>query len=343
MAAGGGAAPWLVSGRTAAVPTPGLAGAFGPGGGHHHHQSNGHSSYQRAQQHSHLPQSLAGAGGAPYLAVAGTQLGGDAPAAISFSYGFAADQNARFRKYMEDAHTAVADFADRRGSLFCGLYDGHGGSVAVDFVVAHLHATIDRELRSAASPKELPLEATRRAFVKVDKMLLQLGAINCGTTAAVCLCLPAANGVGSELHVANAGDTRAVLIGADAPARRLTVDHVATNADEVQRVQLAGGTVIGNRVGGSLAVTRALGDHALGVPVTADPHCCVHRLSDADRFVLMASDGVWDVMTDDDARDLVLQHAHLSNDDLCACVVKTAIARGTRDNVSALLIRFTRP
>jgi len=333
-----------VSGRAAAAPPPGAAGGFGSCGVHHHH-ANGHSSYQHPQPHSQVLQPLAGAGaGAPYLAIAGTQLGGGVPGAITFSHGFAADQNARFRKHMEDAHAAVADFADRRGSLFCGLYDGHGGSVAVDFVVAHLHATIDRELRSAASPTEPPLEATRRAFVKVDKMLLQLGAINCGTTAAVCLCLPAANGGGSELHVANAGDTRVVLIGdADAPARRMSVDHVATNADEVQRVQLAGGTIIGNRVGGSLAVTRALGDHALGVPVTADPHCVVHRLSDTDRFVLMASDGVWDVITDNDARDLVHQHAHLSNDDVCTCVVKSAIARGTRDNVSALLIRFTRP
>ena len=52
---------------------------------------------------------------------------------LRLTHGFASDQNVRFRKYMEDEHTAVVDFAGR-GHLYAGLYDGHGGRQAVDFI-----------------------------------------------------------------------------------------------------------------------------------------------------------------------------------------------------------------
>ena len=54
-----------------------------------------------------------------------------------------------------------------------------------------------------------------------------------------------------------------------------------------------------NRVGGSLAVTRAFGDHALkSTGVTAKPFINKHILRPFDKFMVIASDGVWDVLTD---------------------------------------------
>lgn len=244
---------------------------------------------------------------------------------------------------MEDEHTAVHNFADRRGSLYAGLYDGHGGRAAVEFVKSHLHATIERELRSG-SPGEAPLEAIKRGFLKIDRMLLQMGTLHCGTTCAVCLCLPSASGGPTELHVANVGDSRVILVTeGGAPPTRLSVDHVATDPEEVRRVQRDGGHVVGNRVGGSLAITRALGDHVLKGEdggVTAEPHMVLHRVGSADRFVVMASDGIWDVMSDTDVQELVLANAELPNDELANCVMQSALARGTRDNLSVLVVRL---
>ena len=253
--------------------------------------------------------------------------------------GYHADQNAAFRKYMEDDYTVVEDFADRRGSLYCGLYDGHGGRLAVDFVAKNLHGSIERELRSGPAG-DAPLEAMRRGFLKCDRQLLQCGAMQVGTTVAVCLCLPGPNGQ-IELHAANAGDSRIVLISEHAPTR-LSVDHVATDPVEVRRVQELGGRVVNQRVGSVLAVTRALGDHALksGSGLTADPHCVAHTCAVADRFVLLASDGLWDVLSDGDAHRIVLQHAHLAPSEIAAKLVQAALDGGTRDNVSALVLRL---
>ena len=260
---------------------------------------------------------------------------------------------------MEDEHVVVADCAPRAGSVFCGVYDGHGGRLAVEFVQQQLHIHVEREVGAAAAGGTPPSqgaihEALARAFLKVDRMLLQCGALHVGTTVAVCLAVPATASTPAAVHVANAGDSRVLLVsdggapagapaGASAGALRLSVDHVATDVHEMRRVHEAGGRVVNGRVGGSLAVTRALGDHALkGATggVSAEPHCTTHAIGPLDHFVVLASDGVWDVLSDQDVRQLLLSHQTEPPAALAARVVQTAIAKGTRDNVSCLVLRL---
>ena len=257
------------------------------------------------------------------------------------AHGYAAEQNARFRSYMEDDHAVVDAFAGRDDCLFAAVYDGHGGRLAVDFAVSHLHSALAAELR-ASRHGDVP-GCLARAFLRTDRMLLQAGAYHCGSTAA-CVVFER-DGLGrTSLHAANAGDTRIVLLGAaGAPPRCLSVDHLpATNAAEVARVEQAGGRVMNNRVGGSLAVSRALGDHALkgeGGGVTAEPHCVSHPLTAADRFALLATDGVWDVVTLEQAHALVLQHVEAESlADVAKKVVEAAVKGGSRDNISALVL-----
>jgi serine/threonine protein phosphatase PrpC len=261
---------------------------------------------------------------------------------ITLEHGYACDPNSSWREYMEDDYAVVEDFADRRGSLYCGLYDGHGGRLAVDFVAKNLHGSIERELRSGPAG-DAPLEAMRRGFLKCDRQLLQCGAMQVGTTVAVCLCLPGPGGQ-IELHAANAGDSRILLIS-DLGPKRLSVDHVASDPIEAERVQGQGGRILRGRVGGVLAVTRAMGDHSLkgscaGSGLTADPHCVLHTCGSADRFVVLASDGLWDVLSDEDAHKLVLQHMNLPPKQIAETLVVQAVARGSRDNISALVVKL---
>ena len=60
-----------------------------------------------------------------------------------------------------------------------------------------------------------------------------------------------------------------------------------------------GGIIFENRVGGSLAITRAFGDHSLKKDgVIAKPFINKHVLRSTDKFIVIATDGVWDVMED---------------------------------------------
>lgn len=60
-----------------------------------------------------------------------------------------------------------------------------------------------------------------------------------------------------------------------------------------------GGIILDGRVAGALAITRAFGDHALKKDgVIATPSIKKHLLRPSDRFLVIASDGIWDVIED---------------------------------------------
>jgi hypothetical protein len=152
---------------------------------------------------------------------------------------------------------------------------------------------------------------------------------------------------GGRLLVANAGDCRAVVSRGGA-ALGLSRQHTADLEDERARVLAAGGSVArragGWRVGAAaLQVTRALGDFDLKGPidggVTAVPEVVEFELSEADQFLIMATDGVWDVMRDDEAVGLVRDT--VKDPQLCAKrLVTEALSRGSRDNATALVVFF---
>ena len=100
------------------------------------------------------------------------------------------------------------------------------------------------------------------------------------------------------LYVANIGDTRAVL-SKGGQAQRMSIYDKCDNPDEQLRIKNQNGLIVMNRVGGVLAVTRAFGDHALrDSGLTAVPHIVKHVLKPTDKFLVMASDGVWDELSD---------------------------------------------
>jgi len=124
-----------------------------------------------------------------------------------------------------------------------------------------------------------------------------LDADHCGTTACVAVVRKEANH--SVLYVSNVGDTRAVL-SKNGVAERLSKDHKATDPAEIDRVKSVGGSIMDNRVAGGLAITRALGDHAYkSFGVTGTPYTVRHILRPFDKYLIIASDGIWDTVSDE--------------------------------------------
>eukprot|EP00891_Asterochloris_glomerata_P002141 jgi/Astpho2/2141/Aster-03135 len=124
---------------------------------------------------------------------------------------------------------------------------------------------------------------------------------------------------GRDLYVANAGDSRAVLCrGGRAVA--LSEDHKPASEVERSRIMAAGGFLsdIGGvtRVNGNLNLSRAIGDLKYkgnrGLPaaeqiITAQPDVQHVTLVEADQFFLLGCDGVWDVLSNQEACDFVLE------------------------------------
>ncbi|KAG7446488.1 protein serine/threonine phosphatase 2C [Guyanagaster necrorhizus] len=148
------------------------------------------------------------------------------------------------------------------------------------------------------------------------------------------------------LYCANAGDARVVLCR-NGTAKRLTQDHKVTDPSEESRIRQAGGVIMRGRVFGTLAVSRSLGNHIsyngirMKQYVISTPYTSRTELTNEDEFCIIACDGLWDVMADQDAVNLVrrikdAQYASkiLVNHALCNQV------QPTRDNVTVMVIRF---
>jgi serine/threonine protein phosphatase PrpC len=170
-----------------------------------------------------------------------------------------------------------------------------------------------------------------------------------------------------EITTANVGDSRVVLGIGDAnqvyTSKRLTHDHRVDDPIEIERIQRAGGFLFRNRVLGILAVTRSIGDHVLKDFVIAHPYVHELRLNVAEienvdnrsekknstslnngekdkymnKFLIMACDGLWDVLSDEDAVKIVNSYTG-KKEDVAQILIQHALQRGTTDNVTVIVI-----
>eukprot|EP01104_Vermistella_antarctica_P006628 TRINITY_DN17336_c0_g1_i1.p1 TRINITY_DN17336_c0_g1~~TRINITY_DN17336_c0_g1_i1.p1 ORF type:complete len:323 (-),score=46.53 TRINITY_DN17336_c0_g1_i1:216-1115(-) len=246
--------------------------------------------------------------------------------------GTACDRNPRYRPKMEDAHIALQWEDD---TVYFGIYDGHGGRGAVDYVVKHLHENFRNQLKVEGQSVE---EAYQKSYVETDD---GVGAANIqfsGTTT-VSAFIRKEEGKWI-LHTANVGDARIVL-SQNGVAKRLTYDHKASDEGEVKRIQEAGGFVVYNRVNGILAVTRSLGDRAMKEYVTGDPYYTKTELNPAeDKFLVLACDGVWDVIEDQECLDLIFADKSLTAQKMSERILIKSLRAGSTDNISVMVVKL---
>lgn len=166
-----------------------------------------------------------------------------------------------------------------------------------------------------------------------------------GSTACVVLASP------DGFWAANAGDSRAVLVTAVGRVEQLTQDHKPDRPDELNRIMRGGGFVTFDgvhRVGGMLAVSRSLGDWSLRPHVVAGPEVTFCARKPADRWLVVASDGVWDVFDSAGLGAWLVEaeKAAARRGDTAAQrpgalarrLVLEARARGSGDNITVLLL-----
>mmetsp|Transcript_6266 Transcript_6266/g.14232 ORF Transcript_6266/g.14232 Transcript_6266/m.14232 type:complete len:281 (+) Transcript_6266:96-938(+) len=265
--------------------------------------------------------------------------------------GWAEDQGRRAE--MEDGFVFVDQFGGRDRSAFFAVYDGHGGRQVVDFVTRELHENLLRELRKTNSPADALLQA----FRATDDEMLRRNITSSGCTA--CCCLLQEELQGRVIYTAHLGDSRAVLARSGSATRMTSMtDHKATDVLEAKRVIEAGGQIINDRVNGMLAMTRALGDHILKMPMLPNdvvsnvPDITSTDVTKQDSFIILACDGIWDVMNDQQAVQLVIEsmkeltplarqleaEGRSMAEILARMLVEEALARGSNDNISCLVI-----
>ncbi|XP_032803939.1 protein phosphatase 1B-like isoform X1 [Petromyzon marinus] len=260
-----------------------------------------------------------------------------------------------WRVEMEDAHTAVVGIP--RGLKtwsFFAVYDGHAGSRVATFCSEHLleHIITNEhfECKAGTEPSSEAVEKGIQAgFLQIDEHMrtisdIKNGLDRSGSTAVAVMLSP------KHLYFINCGDSRAVLYR-NGSVHFCTEDHKPCNPAEKERIQNAGGSVMIQRVNGSLAVSRALGDFDYKCVdgkgpteqlVSPEPEVRAIERSDGDEFVVLACDGIWDVMSNEELGQFVHSRLLLTDDleKICNQVLDTCLYKGSRDNMSIVLVCF---
>ncbi|CAL9207228.1 unnamed protein product [Musa hybrid cultivar] len=316
-----------------------------------------------------------------------------APAVVEPSVAYGTISLTGRSREMEDAVSVWPGFFRPEGSgplHFFAVFDGHGGyhvaALCKDWMHVLLAEELGREMAAATEEEEMARTraAVGRGFARMDELALaacacgKIGLPPCGcersgieseivgSTAVVALV-----GV-NRVVVANCGDSRAVL-SRGGQAVPLSSDHKPDRPDELARIEAAGGRVIylnGARVHGMLAMSRALGDKYLKPFVISEPEICVVERTAEDECLIMASDGLWDVLPNDVACDVArrcLEEADQSrgaedvdggdataggreqeqaSDARCSLaavlLARLALARRSADNISVIVIDLRR-
>ncbi|TYH60780.1 hypothetical protein ES332_D07G003000v1 [Gossypium tomentosum] len=296
------------------------------------------------------------------------------------------------RPEMEDAFVAIPRFLQVPSQIlkaesvtngmnrdltahFYGVYDGHGGCQVANYCRERMHLALAEEIERAKSCiregnirhdwQELWKKAFSNCFIKVDA---EIGGVcngvndsdnkpiapeTVGSTAVVAVVSP------THIIVANSGDSRAVLYRGKHPMP-LSVDHKPDREDEHARIEAAGGKVIqwnGSRVFGVLAMSRSIGDRYLKPWIIPNPEVMFVPRVKEDECLILASDGLWDVISNEEAcevarKRILLWHKKHGDKlpaergegiDLAAqsaadYLSKLALSKGSKDNITVIVL-----
>ena len=202
------------------------------------------------------------------------------------------------------------------GMRILAVIDGHGGSTASTLTAFELPPLIT----------EFSVEGVASALNKVNRVLRRKRVPDGATIALVVQ-------KESKIIAANIGDSRALIVRSDASVVPLGYDHKPYERSEMERLRDRGAFVMYDRVGGILAISRALGDFSI-IGVTATPCILEYEITEADKYIVIACDGVFDVISNDEVGPIVV------NEDCpvaASKLVSAAFARSSDDNISAIV------
>ncbi|CUM62564.1 uncharacterized protein PRCAT00000116001 [Priceomyces carsonii] len=290
---------------------------------------------------------------------------------LSFKVGVAENKNVTYRSKMEDVHTYIANFAERVDWGYFAIFDGHAGKDTARWCGNNLHTLIANEINEEEDGPEHNYnydmkEKLHDAFIKADKLIENEGTGSSGSTAAVAVLRwelkdatgePTAYSAGEDgksqfdfipskdhkriLYTSNVGDLR-ILLCREGHPYRLSYDHKATDDNEVNRIRETGGLVMKNRVNGVLAVTRSLGDTYMKDLVVGRPFTTSTEITPKDEFMILACDGLWDVVPDQKACQYVSELFKTNSDpqDAAKKLCQLAMDNSTTDNVTVMIVKF---
>ena len=275
------------------------------------------------------------------------------------SYSYNEFPNIQYRKSMEDFHCIKQNLLKSNSMVFSyfSIFDGHSGSEISLFLSKNFHKILSEQLinincddsetiQNIENFNNKIISSVKKTFEIVDEGIINDLSFNneMGSTGTIVLLYKLKNNYSNEnsryVICANVGDSKGYILTKNNYIQ-ITKEHKCNISEEVERIKRSGGIVFGNRVFGTLMLTRSFGDKEMKkYGVISTPDSFFRKIKDEDLYLIIASDGIWDAVSEEEI--MQMGGEKLSSDEFSKKVVKLAIDKGTRDNISCIVIKLNK-
>lgn len=240
-------------------------------------------------------------------------------------------QNSKHRQTMEDKCYSCLNYMGENSKKLFAVFDGHGGDACVILSAERFPDIFSKYIRELGSNIDYCL---KQSFASLDKESKEKCCYSNGCTLT---CIFISN---KMLYCANVGDSSCLLVTNNS-AYKISYDHTCIDESEIKRVISAGGKIFEERVDGIIAISRTIGDHELkGKGLISDPYLYKHGIGENDKYVIIASDGVWDVINESDIYKVCKDKKEPEM--IAKKILQDSIDNGTTDNVSCIVISINK-
>ncbi|CAF3247392.1 unnamed protein product [Rotaria sp. Silwood2] len=249
-----------------------------------------------------------------------------------------------WRASNEDCHKHLIPLDNNLANnwAFFSIFDGHNGIDTAKNAAQLIDKLIlesFNEIQSNIDDCNQLNNIIKNIFIQLDTNLRELVKDHSGSIAI--LISP------KKIFMINLGDSRGIIISKDGQVLTSTKDHKPSVRKEQERIRRAGGRIskVGNdvlRVESQLAMTRALGDYSLDKHIiTAIPDLIQYERDSLAIYVIIASDGIWDVMNNEQVASFVSQRvSNTTLENIISQLFDQCLKEESSDNMTAYIIKL---
>ena len=274
-------------------------------------------------------------------------------------YSFREDQNIDSETIMEDKSKSIENFNNDKNQMIFEIFDGHGGDEISSYLQNNLAQIYKQNLLLNKGNIILSL---KNAFRDADdEMRNQLNIEGLGSTGTlVHIKWESENDL--VVYSANVGDSRVSLISPE-HIIRLSYDHRTTDEKEKKRIIDAGLEIIDDRINGTLMLTRIFGNYEYknnideieeneeyednegknnyNKGLICEPFISKINidLSIENQYLILASDGIWDTITEEEIQHIIQYHTDTQQ--ICSIAIKNCLRNEAWDNMSIFAVKLT--
>ena len=228
---------------------------------------------------------------------------------------------------------------------YFAIYDGHGGKYVSQFLQENMPMCFMDKRTTYPLHKNYVYSVYNAIQSTLKKYKFSQ---DMGSTSLICIIFDYNNS--KYLNIINLGDCRCVLCRENI-ALPLTKDHKPHWPEEKHRIEALGGKLTHDgfdwRING-LSVSRSFGDFDAVPHLTHIPDMFRYRLINDDKFIIIACDGLWDVLSNDEAVNFVLLNCYdktltkriNKNVNIARKLAEYAIMKKSTDNITVIIKFF---